>query len=137
MRKFLIAAAVLAFSATAVLAAAFSSPGAGTPQRKAILDALRPKVERELGVRPIEFVVEEIRVGSGWAFVRVTPQRKGGGAIRNPDREADGVHTEAVLRLVGGRWQVKELGIGSTDVWWIGLCSEAPAGLLGQWCQGT
>jgi len=137
MRKMLIAVAVLAFSASTVLAAAFTSPGAGTPQRKAILDALRPAVERQLGVRPIEFVVEEIRVGGGWAFVRVTPRRKGGGAIRNPDQEADGVHTEAVLRQVGGRWQVKEFGIGSTDVWWIGLCRETPAGLMGQWCRGT
>ena len=137
MRKMLIAVAVLAFSASTVLAAAFTSPGAGTPQRKAILDALRPAVERQLGVRPIEFVVEEIRVGGGWAFVRVTPRRKGGGAIRNPDQEADGVHTEAVLRQVGGRWQVKEFGIGSTDVWWIGLCRETTAGLLGQWCRGT
>ncbi len=136
MRKFLIAAAVLAFSATTVLAAAFSSPGAGTPQRKAILDALRPRIERDLGV-PVQFVVEEIRVGGGWAFVRVTPQRKGGGAIRNRDPEADGVHTEAFLQLSGGRWTVKDYGIGSTDVWWISWCGKVPAGLMGQWCQGA
>lgn len=137
MRRFLIAAAVLAFSATAVLAAAFSSPGAGTPERKAILDALRPKVEQDLGVRPVEFVVEEIRVGGGWAFVRVMPQRKGGGAIRNPNGEADGVHTEAVLQINGGRWVVKDYGIGSTDVWFIEWCGEVPIGLMGQWCQGA
>ena len=134
MRKFLIATAALAFSATTVLAAAFSSPGAGTPERKAILDALRPGVERELGVRPIQFVVEEIRVGSGWAFVRATPQRKGGGALRNPDENMDGVHTEAILQRQGGRWVVREFGVGSTDVWFLGWCAKTPSGLLGQWC---
>ena len=136
MRKFLIAAAALALSATTALAAAFSSPAAGTPERKAILDALRPGVERELGVRPIQFVVEEIRVGGGWAFVRANPQRKGGGAIRNPDENMDGVHTEAILQRQGGRWVVREFGVGSTDVWFLGWCSRTPAGLLGQWCRG-
>jgi hypothetical protein len=137
MRKFVLALAALVLSATTALAVSYTSPGPGTPQRKAVLDALRPKIERDLGVRPIEFVVQEIRVGGGWAFVRVTPQRKGGGAIRNPEPEADGVHTEAVLRYLGGRWTVVDYGIGSTDVWWIGLCGDVPAGLMGQWCNGA
>lgn len=136
MQNFLAAAAMLALSATAALAAAFSSPGAGTAERKAILDALRPAVERELGVRPVEFVVEEIRVGSGWAFVRANPQRTGGGAIRNPDKNMDGVHTEAILQRQGRRWVIREFGVGSTDVWFLGWCGKTPAGLLGQWCRG-
>ena len=90
MQRLFVAVAALALMA---FSAAYTSPGPGSPQRKAILDALRPAVERQLGVRPIEFVVEEIRVGGGWAFVRVNPQLKGGGAIRNPEPEADGVHT--------------------------------------------
>jgi hypothetical protein len=137
MRAILTAAAVFALSASVAFAAAFSSPGAGSPQRKAVLDALRPSVERQLGVHPLEFVVEEIRVGSGWAFVRVTPQLKGGGAVNNPEPEADGVHTEAVLQQVGGKWRVKEMGIGSTDVWFISLCGEVPVGLMGAWCNGA
>jgi len=137
MRKLVLALAAFALSATAALAVSFTSPGAGTPQRKAVLDALRPGVEAELGVRPIEFVVEEIRVGGGWAFVRATPQRKGGGAIRNPDENMDGVHTEAVLQLSGGRWVVREFGVGSSDVWWVGWCGRTPAGLLGHWCRGA
>ena len=136
MRKLIAAFALFALSATAALAVSFTSPGAGTPQRKAVLDALRPAVERELGVRPVEFVVEEIRVGGGWAFVRATPQRKGGGAIRNPDENMDGVHTEAILRMSGDRWAVQAFGVGSTDVWFLGWCEKAPAGLLGDWCRG-
>jgi hypothetical protein len=137
MRPFVLAVAAFALSASVAMAAAFASPGAGSPQRKAVLDTLRPAVERQLGVRPVEFVVDEIRVGQGWAFVRVTPQRKGGGEIRNPEPEADGVHTEAVLRQINGRWTVTDMGIGSTDVWFISLCGEVPAGLLGDWCRGT
>jgi len=136
MHRFIIALAAFTLAATAALAVSFTSPGAGTPQRKAVLDALRPKVEAELGVRPIEFVVEEIRVGGGWAFVRANPQRKGGGVIRNPDENMDGVHTEAILQQQGGRWVVREFGVGSTDVWFLGWCEKTPAGLLGQWCNG-
>ena len=137
MRKYVLAAAALLLTASVAMAATFGSPGAGSPQRKAVLDALRPAVERQLRVSPVEFVVEEIRVGQGWAFVRVTPQRKGGGAIANPEPEADGVHTEAVLQQVNGKWRVKEMGIGSTDVWFLSLCGEVPSGLLGQWCNGV
>lgn len=137
MRKFILALAALALSATAAFAVSFTSPGPGTPQRKAVLDALRPHVERELGVRPIEFVVEEIRIGGGWAFVRANPQRKGGGAIRNPDENMDGVHTEAFLQMQGGRWVVREFGVGSTDVWFLGWCDKTPPGLMGQWCAGA
>jgi hypothetical protein len=136
MQKFVIAVAALALSATVAMAAAFASPGPGTPQRKAVLDAMRPRVERSLGVRPVEFVVDEIRTGQGWAFVRVTPQRKGGGQIRNADDNADGVHTEAVLRWQGGRWVVQQMQIGSTDVWFLEWCGRAPSGLLGGWCRG-
>jgi hypothetical protein len=138
MRHIVLAIAAIALSASAAMAAAeFTSPGAGSPQRKAVLDALRPAVEHQLSVHPVEFVVEEIRVGQGWAFVRVTPRRKGGGEIRNPEPEADGVHTEAVLHQVNGRWTVTDFGIGSTDVWFISLCGRVPAGLLGDWCRGT
>ena len=136
MRRLVAALAAFALTATAALAATFTSPGPGTPERKAILDVLRPAVERELGVRPIEFVVEEIRVGGGWAFVRANPQRKGGGAIRNPDPNMDGVHTEAFLQRQGGRWVLVEYGVGSTDVWFLGFCETTPPGLMGGWCRG-
>ena len=132
---FFAAAAALLLAAPVAADTAFSSPPQGSPERKAILDALRPSVELALG-KPVEFVVEEIRQGGGWAFVRVTPQRPGGGAIRNPNEEADGVHAEAVLRLQDGRWAVAEHGIGSTDVWWVSWCDRAPKGLLGTWCEG-
>jgi hypothetical protein len=123
----------LAAPPPALAAAPYSAPGPGSLQRRALLDAIRPEVERRFG-RPIEFVVEHMRVGGGYAFVAVTPQRRGGAGIRNPDEEADGVHTEAVLRYVGGRWTVVEQNTGSTDVWYLIHCGRIPDGLIPGGC---
>jgi len=128
MRTLLIAAAALLL-AGAAFAQTYASPPPGSLERRAILDAMRPRVERQLGA-PVEFVVREIRVGGGWAFVQADPQRPGGGAIENPIEEADGVHTEAILRKAGVRWVVQDLGVGSTDVWWLAWCDRVPAGLM-------
>jgi len=133
MRKLLFALLAFLIAASPVAAQTYASPPPGSPERKAILDALRPKIEARLG-KPVEFVVEEIRVGGGWAFVRVMPQRPGGGEIRNPNEDMDGVHTEAFLRREGGRWVVKEYGIGSTDVWWLSMCDSTPKGLIAEGC---
>jgi hypothetical protein len=101
-----------------------NSAGAGTAQRRAILDALRPVIQRELGGR-VEFVVRNINVQGGWALVVATPQRPGGGAIPAPAswaREAhDGMDVNALLRFRGGRWTLVDHAIGPTDVWACGL----------------
>ncbi len=41
------------------------SPGQGTPERKLLLDALRPKVEAELKTELV-FVVTDIRASADW-----------------------------------------------------------------------
>jgi hypothetical protein len=97
--------------------------------RRAILDALRPVVVRELG-GPVEFVVTQIRVIEPYAFVIVTPQRPGGGVIATPDENMDGVRTEAILTRRDGRWSVTHHGIGATDVWYAGETYNYPAGLI-------
>src|SRR5690242_9703667 len=42
-----------------------AAPAPGSAQRRAILDALRPSIEAQIGPN-IEFVVREIRVVRGW-----------------------------------------------------------------------
>jgi hypothetical protein len=102
---------------------ATASPAAGSPQRRAILDALRPAVERRLGP-DVEFVVGEMRVANGWAFVSATPQRRGGRPIdgsrhfRNFD-EMDGLTVTALLHF-RTRWTLVEHVIGATDAWYCG-----------------
>ncbi len=106
-------------------AALAPSPG----ERRAILDALRPVVTRELG-GPVEFVVTQIRVIGPHAFVIVTPQRPGGRAIPQPSPEMDGVRTEAILAKRKGWWTVTQHGIGATDVWYADEIDNYPAGLI-------
>ena len=108
------------------LALAAGAP-AGT-ERKAVLNALRPAIERKLGPN-VEFVVQVIRVENGWAFVMADPQRKGGKAIDGHPifgedfDNMDGLRVDAVLQLKNGRWNVVDFGIGATDVWY---CDVGP-----------
>ena len=109
-----------------------SPAGPGTPQRRAILDALRPQVEQTTG-GPVEFVVRRIRVRDGWALAVVTPQRPGGVAIDG--RRAfgddwdnmDGMNVDGILRFSGGRWTLVDSAIGATDVWYCGMDGPPPA----------
>ena len=113
-----------AFAALALLVLT----AAAQPERKAVLDALRPAIEKKLGPN-VEFVVQVIRVESGWAFVMADPQRKGGKPIDGwrifgeHFDNMDGLRLEAILRKKGGRWKVVDYGIGATDVWY---CDVGP-----------
>jgi len=108
-----------------------SAPAApGSAQRRAILDALRPAVEAQIGPN-VEFVVREIRVVRGWAFVMAEPQRRGGGAIDGHlyfpyFDEMGGLTVTALLRYQYRRWNLVEQAIGATDVW---FCDRGPPGL--------
>ena len=100
-------------------------------ERAAVLDALRPKVERRLGPN-VEFVVAFLRVENGWAFVIADPQRKGGKAIDgyrifgDDFNNMDGLRVDAVLQKRNGRWAVADYAIGATDVWY---CDVGPKSL--------
>jgi hypothetical protein len=101
-----------------------SQPVSGSAQRAALMNALRPAIERELG-GPIEFVVSRADVRDGWALVIADPQRPGGGAITPPagfDSEfRDGLTVNGVLRFSGNGWTLVDHAIGPTDVWYCGL----------------
>ena len=96
-RKMLLRAAftvgLAAVSATA-MAQAPDSPKAGSPERKAIMDAMRAKGDGKDRV----FVVRRLRVAGGWAWLDVEPQSRDG---RNR-YEAE----SALLRRDGNAWAV-------------------------------
>jgi hypothetical protein len=137
-----LAAALSPIALAARGAAAVHTPGQGSAERRAILDAVRPRVVRDLG-GPIEFVVRTLRVSGDHAFVGLEPQRPGGGRIvprntrigREMLRELgtldmfDCCHTEALLKRTRGVWRVEEIGIGTTDVWYEEPCRTRPRGL--------
>lgn len=108
------------------------SPAQGTPERKAILDTLRPTLEAELKAALV-FVVSDIRASADWAFVMAQPQRKDGKKldgkkIYGEDWEhMDGLTITAVLRKKSNRWTLLDYQIGSTDVWWQQYCDQKSA----------
>ena len=108
------------------------SPGQGTPERKVILDALRPKLEAELKTELI-FVVSDIRASADWAFVMAQPQRKDGKKLDGKKiygeswEHMDGFTLTAVLRKKSNQWTVLEHHIGATDVWWQSYCEQKSA----------
>jgi hypothetical protein len=105
--------------------------GPSDPQRKAVLEALRPAVEAKLG-RDIEFIVQVLRVENGWAFVMADPQRKGGRPIEGNRifgedfDNMDGLRVDAVLELRNDRWNLVDHAVGATDVWY---CDVGPRSL--------
>ncbi|HZP20823.1 MAG TPA: hypothetical protein VFB16_11530 [Bauldia sp.] len=102
------------------------TPPKGSPERAAILDAVRPMAEAELGA-PVEFVVREMRVIGEWAFVILEPQRPGGGKIEYAytryqeavDEGIFGGEVIALLRETPKGWLTYEYELGSTDVPWV------------------
>ena len=122
---------LLLLLAAASVASAQSAytPEKGSPERKAILDALRIPVERDLKQKVV-FVADNFKVQGNFAFVSGTPRNSGG---EDPDyartKYADQVDSGAfdnnffaLLKKTAGKWRVTNYAIGCTDVcyadWW-------------------
>lgn len=112
-------------------------PARGSAERKTVLNAVRPLLEARVGA-PVEFVVDWMRVGGGWAFVGLAPQRPGGAAIDlrqttygEQSEWMDGLQTYALLRYQYDRWNLIDFAVGPTDVFWQGdpLYAQLPNGL--------
>lgn len=103
------------------------TPEKGSPERKAILDALRIPVERDLKQK-IVFVTDELKVQGTWAFASGRPTKPDGS---NPDlrgtawEDAEDMFDNnffGLLRKTNGKWRVVTHALGCTDVcyadWW-------------------
>jgi hypothetical protein len=115
--------------AMSVAGQAAYEPPKGSPERKAILDALRIPVERDLKQK-IAFVTGNFKVQGNWAFVDGTPQGANGQApnyrgTRFYDAFESGAFDNnfyALMKKTRGKWKVTTYAIGCTDVcytdWW-------------------
>jgi len=101
------------------------TPKAGSPERKALFEALRPAIERDLEQKVV-FKVDHLAVQNGWAFYYGEPQQPGGKPIdyrrgRYRDRLEQGAldaQMAALLRQQKGKWRVIQYAVGPTDVAW-------------------
>lgn len=102
-----------------------AEPPRNSPERKAILDVLRPVVEADIGP-PVAFEVERINIEGEWAFVSATPRRPGGPVDWTRTKYAKQIATDAMsdslLALLhkksDGPWRLAEYDLGPTDVTW-------------------
>lgn len=98
------------------------TPGVGSPERRALVNAMRGHVERELGPKII-FIVERLSVAGDWCFARVVPRRPNGKAVdfaKTKYREAThsralDVTGEALLKKTDGGWSLVEWHFSGTD----------------------
>jgi hypothetical protein len=102
------------------------TPELGSAERKAILNALRVPVEKDLKQK-IVFVADDLNVSGNWAFVGGQPQTPEGG---EPDyrgtRYWEAKQAEifdnnffAILKRTAGKWKVVKYLIGCTDVCYL------------------
>ncbi|MEZ5424840.1 MAG: hypothetical protein R2747_01125 [Pyrinomonadaceae bacterium] len=129
LKKSLIGLSIVLIFAGAALAQTVYTPEKGSGERKAIFDALRVPVEKELKQK-IQFAAGDFNVSGNWAFIGGEPQSPSG---ERPDYKGtdyqDAIDADmfdnnifALLKKTGGKWKVVIYIIGCTDVchatWW-------------------
>jgi hypothetical protein len=136
-RAIIIAVGILAplqfamFASTASAAGCPYTPAASSAERKAILNALRKPIARELG-QAVRFRIETLSVCRGWAFVEATPQKPNGkpidwslssyeDAVAN---DACGLLVHGLLAKNKGQWKVRQTVVCATDVPYVTWSKE-------------
>jgi hypothetical protein len=120
---------------------AVQTPAAGSAERKALLDTVRPPLEKRLH-QPVMFVVDHLRVAGDWAFLEAQMQSAGGKSLSYAGTEFEeaakaGVKSDiyaALLQRNGTQWTVKAEAIGPTDVAWANWSQAygAPESVFGE-----
>lgn len=133
---------ILSLGAAAVLASAQAkpyTPKAGSKERQAIMDAVRPIAERETRTK-VKFKVSNLKVQRGWAFMYAYPLQMNGKPVdwrRTKYREPldEGMFDGGLgflLRQRNGRWRIVKYVVGPTDVAWADWDKQygCPPGIL-------
>ena len=126
--------------AAAASQSAVRSVPVGDPQRRVLLDTIRPAIASHIG-QPVQFMVDRLQVQGDWAFYAGRIQQPSGRPIdfsRTRYAEAmqdgmfDGPNTYALLRRKGTRWRLVDWVVGPTDVTYAGWSGEygAPESLF-------
>jgi hypothetical protein len=124
-RRALITLATLFVFAAFAWAQSVYTPKPGTAERKALMDALRIPVEKDVKQKVI-FKVYHLKVSGSWAFVRAVPQKPDGSLVDYKNTKYQealeaGMFDECATGLLqkrSGKWKVVTFVIGPTDVVW-------------------
>ena len=120
---------LLATLVGSVSAQSVHTPEKGSAERRAILDALRVPVERELKQK-IVFAADTFNVSGNWTFIYGAMQTPEGGQpdfsrTKYAEAKREGFfdnNFQAILKKAGAKWTVVKYQIGCTDVcyvdWW-------------------
>lgn len=100
-----------------------TTPKQGSPERKAIVDALRVPIQKRLKQKVI-FKIDRLKLKDGFAFIAAQPLQPNGKPINyrgTPIQEAidAGAFDDTVMALLkrqGGTWKVLTYVHGATDV---------------------
>jgi hypothetical protein len=76
------------------------TPSKGSPERKAIMDALRES-DKSVFEKPVVYKVNYLKVHNGWAWTDVTPVDDKGQALAEGE--------QALLHFEKGKWVSKDL----------------------------
>lgn len=106
------------------------TPPSGSPERKAIMDGLRPTFEKVFG-SPVEFKVESLRVAAGSAWVVVHPQRLNGKQISKAEWDKAVGPCEQKLTTVVAQFWMRKRGDGWHVGWGNGFCASDSIAQLG------
>lgn len=114
---------ILVLALGPAIAAEPYAPKPGTPERKALMEALRMPVQAELK-KPVIFKVDRLKVQGDWAFLAGVPLQPDG-----TEMDYRGTHHEeairegafdggifALLQKRNGQWKTVRYIIGATDV---------------------
>ena len=108
------------------------TPPPGGPERRQLLDVIRPHVQREMAAAVV-FHEVQLRVAGDWAFIYAEPRSSSGerfDAFRARCECDDVIY--ALLRRRSGRWTIVKLVVGATDVSWVTWSEDygAPRGIF-------
>ena len=87
-------------------AAGVHTPTKGSPERKAIMDALREGDKNNFD-KPVVYIVNYLKVHNGWAWTDVTPMDDKGHAMAEGE--------QALLHFENGKWVSKDLSKVADD----------------------
>ena len=94
------------------------TPPPGSAERKAILDAYRAAWKKGGTIKDVTFVVNNLKVHNGWAWLDVKPQSSDGS--QNYEGE------QGLLRKKNGKWRVLDRTAGYDAKYFKKLKSKYP-----------